>query len=235
MTCIALFTVLSNQGRYFEVSFRELVNISAVGKEKLFSLFKKLCNYYHHSQPRGKYSTPIITALLRNHSLTLWVKKKKSALIPHFLQMPSTPMVDNPCWVLFEGRLEKERVWCMERRGPEKAGTMGGKVGREAEVILGLLCTTWTGQNVPGWSSGQRPRLWSLLDAFLDPAQAKNVHSGCSICFPVINEVHEKYQKRSNSTNVIKMNMNNDPAKNECSNVLTVIKQVICLVFTYGW
>lgn len=77
MTHLALFTVLSNQDRYFEVSFRERVNTSAVGKEKLCSLSKKLLNYYHHLQPRGKYSTPIITVLLRNHSLTFWVKKKK--------------------------------------------------------------------------------------------------------------------------------------------------------------
>lgn len=97
MTCIALFTVLSNQGRYFEVSFRELVNTSAVGKKRLFSLFKKLCNYYHHLQPRGKYSTPIITVLPKNHSLTLWVKKKEKCLEPTFPPNAKHPHGRYPC------------------------------------------------------------------------------------------------------------------------------------------
>lgn len=62
--------------------------------------------------------------------------------------------------------------------------------------------------------SGQRPGLSSLLDSSLNPAQAKDVHSGCLICFIVINKVYEKYQERSNRTKVIKMKMNNDTAKN---------------------
>ena len=80
---------------------------------------------------------------------------------------------------------------------------------------------------MPGWTSGQRLGPRSLLDSPLDPAQAKNVHSGCSVWLTVTNRVYEKHQERCNSPNVTKMKVNKDMAKNESSNVLMVIKQIV--------
>ena len=122
MTYIGLFTILSKQDRYFQVSFRELVNISAVGKGKLFSLFKSYLIITTISSREGNMG------LLRNHPLTLSFGERKGALIPRFLQMPRAPMADPLTNALFRGWLEKERRWHTEWRNTDKAAVVGGKV-----------------------------------------------------------------------------------------------------------
>lgn len=106
-----------------------------------------------------------------------------------------------------------------ERRGPEKARTIGGKVaGGGGLKSFQACCGQHEGTECTRLVLWPETRLRSLLDAFLDPAQAKNVHSGCWICFLVTDDLREKYQERRHSTNVIKMKMNNDPAKNGYKN-----------------